>query len=228
MKKQDAADTLKDKSGGAGYAWPGGARKIAVTGLLTALTVVTTMFTKIPTPLIHGYFNLGDTVVLIAGVMFGGMTGAFVGAVGSAAADLFTGGFLFAPITLIVKGLEGYVAGRLSGADANPGAGAGLKTGEGACDGTGNGPGTGANAKGGARRVIGGGRLMPALCAGAIVMIAGYFAAEATVLTLFDRAFGLGAALTELPFNLVQGGVSVALARVAIEGLKRVKIFYRD
>jgi uncharacterized membrane protein len=175
-------------------------RKIAVTGLLTAMTVVITAFTKIPTPLVHGYFNLGDTVVFIAGALFGGVTGAFVGAVGSAAADLWTGSFLFAPITLLVKGLEGFVAGRLAESGKQ-------ESGDGGKHGIKN------------------ERLFLALGAGAIVMAAGYFIAEATILGLFDRAFGLGAAIVELPINLIQGGISVLLARIVIEGLKRARIF---
>ena len=161
---------------------------MATAGVLTAMTVVMTAFTKIPTPLVHGYFNLGDTVILIAGVLFGGFTGAFVGAVGSAAADLMTGSYLFAPITLIVKGLEGYVVGRIAN---------------------------------GNRR----GRMLIALGTGVFIMVAGYFMAEATILSLFDSTFGIGAAIVELPVNLLQGGISIVIARVAIEGLRRAGIF---
>ena len=166
-----------------------GVRQMAIAGILTAMTVVTTVFTKIPFPIILGYFNLGDAVVLIAGALFGGLTGAFAGAVGSAAADLLTGGYLFAPISLIVKGAEGLITGLLSDGWRRAG-----------------------------RRGRG---LTPALIVGAAVMAAGDFIAEAAVLSFVDRAFGLGAAVAELPFNLVQGGLSVALARVAVEGLKR-------
>ena len=63
-----------------------------------------------------------------------------------------------------------------------------------------------------------------ALIAGAAVMVAGYFIAEAAILSLFDRAFGIAAAAAELPFNLLQGGVSVVLARLAIEGFKRSRV----
>ena len=190
-----------------------GSRQIAVAGILTAMTVVTTVFTKIPFPVILGYFNLGDTVVLIAGAAFGGYTGAFAGAVGSAAADLLTGGVIFAPITFLVKGAEGLVAGALSGGGlANGASASGILAGGGISR-----PGKKGAAK--ARR------LAPALFAAAAVMVAGYFLAEATVLAAVDRAFGLGAAVAELPFNLVQGGVSALLARVAIEGFRRAGVF---
>ena len=162
-------------------------RRIAIAGIFTAMTVVATVFTRIPFPMILGYFNLGDAVVLIAGAQFGGLTGAFAGAVGSAAADLFTGGYIFAPVTFIVKGAEGFIAGTLA---------RGSKRG-----------------------------LTIALVLGAAFMVAGYFAAEATILAALDRAFGIGAAIAELPINVAQGVLSVALARVAIEGFRRSGVF---
>ena len=202
MKKIAIDSAATDKNGGGGFAFAGGTKRIAVTGILTAMAFVATMFTRIPTPIIHGYFNLGDTVILIAGAMFGGFTGAFAGAVGSAAADLAAGSYIFAPITLIVKGLEGYITGMASGAGLRGHASDVLKRGN--------------------------RRLIAALACGAAVMVGGYFIAEAAALSLFDRAFGLGAAVAELPFNLAQGGISVVLARVAVEGLKRARILFRD
>ena len=169
-----------------------GARQLAVAGVLTAMTVVTTVFTRIPVSIIQGYFNLGDTVILVAGVLSGSFAGAFAGAAGSAVADILTGAYIFAPITLVVKGLEGFIAGELSGAEHHE------------------------KPK---RR-----KLTLALAAGACAMVAGYFIAESSVLALFDRAFGFAAAVAELPVNLAQGGISVALARLAIEGLRRSKI----
>lgn len=54
-----------------------------------------------------------------------------------------------------------------------------------------------------------------AVVVGALVMVAGYFLAEAFVLGIFDREFGIGAALYELWANLLQGGVS-AIAGYAL------------
>jgi uncharacterized membrane protein len=45
--------------------------------------------------------------------MFGAGVGGSAGAIGSALADVFFGGVLFAPITFIVKGAEGFIVGRL-------------------------------------------------------------------------------------------------------------------
>jgi uncharacterized membrane protein len=88
-------------------------RKIVFAGILTALTFVVTIFTRIPFPLTQGYFNLGDSVVFIAAILFGGCVGAVSGAVGSALADVILGSLIFVPVTFVVKGLAGYVTGKL-------------------------------------------------------------------------------------------------------------------
>ena len=226
-----------DKSDGAGGTNRGAGqshmsvRGICIAGVLTAMTVVMTVFTRIPAA--HGYFNLGDAVVLLAGVMYGGYTGAFAGAVGSALADIFTGAYIFAPISFVVKGVEGYLAGRISGGGL---AGAKIKADKSAAAKLTGGKSAAAKLTGGksAEAKLTGGksaearpaasRLTVALAAGAIAMVAGYFLAEASVLSLFDGAFGITAAVAELPINLIQGAASAALARVAVEGLKRTGI----
>jgi uncharacterized membrane protein len=81
--------------------------------ILMALTVVMTMVVHIPTFGTNGYLNLGDMVVFLAAMMLGRKGGFLVGGLGSALADILLGYTHYAPITLIVKGLEGYIAGRL-------------------------------------------------------------------------------------------------------------------
>ena len=78
-----------------------------------ALTVVMTMVVHIPTIGTNGYLNLGDMVVLLAALILGKKGGFVVGGLGSALADFLLGYVHYAPITLIVKGLEGYIAGSL-------------------------------------------------------------------------------------------------------------------
>ena len=80
---------------------------------LIALTTVMTMIINIPTIGTNGYINLGDMVVFIAAMMLGKKGGFLVGGLGSALADILLGYTHYAPITLIVKGLEGYIAGSL-------------------------------------------------------------------------------------------------------------------
>lgn len=81
--------------------------------VLIALTTVMTMVIKIPTVATKGYLNLGDMVVFIAALTMGKKAGLIVGGVGSAMADLLLGYTHYVPITLVVKGLEGYIAGRI-------------------------------------------------------------------------------------------------------------------
>lgn len=82
-------------------------------GMLIGLTTVMTMVVQIPTPGTNGYLNLGDMVVFFAVLSMGKKGGLIVGGVGSAMADILLGYSHYAPITLIVKGLEGYIAGSI-------------------------------------------------------------------------------------------------------------------
>ena len=81
-------------------------------GMLIALTTVMTMVIQIPIGS-NGYLNLGDMVVFLAALILGRKGGFIVGGLGSALADIILGYSFYAPITLIVKGLEGYIAGRI-------------------------------------------------------------------------------------------------------------------
>lgn len=81
--------------------------------VLIALTTVMTMVIHIPTPGTKGYLNLGDMVVFLAAIMLGKKGGFIVGGLGSALADILLGYSYYAPITFIVKGLEGFIAGVL-------------------------------------------------------------------------------------------------------------------
>lgn len=81
--------------------------------ILMAMTTVMTMVIQIPTPATEGYLNLGDMVVFLAAFTLGKKGGFIVGGFGSALADLLTGYTHYVPITLVVKGLEGYIAGAL-------------------------------------------------------------------------------------------------------------------
>lgn len=84
---------------------------------MIALTAAVTMTVAIPFPPTRGFFNLGDSIVFFTAFTFGMRAGGICGGVGSAAADILLGYGYFAPITLITKGSEGFVAaavGRLS------------------------------------------------------------------------------------------------------------------
>ncbi|RZN50582.1 ECF transporter S component [archaeon] len=89
-------------------------RDIAIRAAFTALVfIATAVIPPLPIAASGGYLNFGDTAVYITALLFGSYTGAFAGGVGSALADLFLGFGAFAPVTLIVKGTEGFVVGYL-------------------------------------------------------------------------------------------------------------------
>ena len=91
------------------------ARDIALTAVMTAATAALTMVISVPFPPTRGYFNLGDAMVMLAGLLFGARLGGFAGGVGSALADALMGYPYYAPLTLLVKGTEGFLTGLIGG-----------------------------------------------------------------------------------------------------------------
>jgi uncharacterized membrane protein len=77
--------------------------------VMTALVAVGTLIIRIPNPM-GGYFNVGDVMIFVSALTFGPLMGGVAGGLGSAIADMI--GFpLFALPTLVIKGLEGLLAG---------------------------------------------------------------------------------------------------------------------
>jgi len=86
--------------------------QISLVAVMAAVTAVATFIVRIPNPM-GGYFNLGDVAVFAAALTFNPLVGSLAGGIGSAIADLI--GFpVFAIPTLIIKGLEGLLAGVIS------------------------------------------------------------------------------------------------------------------
>jgi uncharacterized membrane protein len=83
--------------------------QLALLAILTALTTVLTLVIRIHVPATGGYLNFGDIGVFFAGLLLGPV-GGIAGGVGSSLADLI-GYPMYAPLTLVVKGLEGTIAG---------------------------------------------------------------------------------------------------------------------
>lgn len=88
------------------------ALKIALAAVFAALVAAATLTFVIPIPATNGYFNLGETIIYIAALLFGPFVGAIAGA-GASLADLLLGYGIFAPGTLIIKGFEGAIVGFL-------------------------------------------------------------------------------------------------------------------
>jgi uncharacterized membrane protein len=74
--------------------------------MFAALSCVATL---ISIPLPFGYFNLGDTVVIVCAWCLGA-PGIIAAALGSALADLILGFAIYAPATAVIKGLMALVA----------------------------------------------------------------------------------------------------------------------
>ena len=83
-------------------------KRICIYGLLIALVCVATMIV-IPIPITNGYVNVGDSVIMVISALLGMPFGMVAGGVGSALADILVGYVNYAPVTLVVKGLEGFV-----------------------------------------------------------------------------------------------------------------------
>lgn len=87
--------------------------QLGIAGVFTALVCIATMSFTIYVPSTKGFFNIGETMVYTAALLFGPIVGAFAGGVGSMFADVFLGYYYYAPATLVIKALEGGLVGFL-------------------------------------------------------------------------------------------------------------------
>jgi uncharacterized membrane protein len=85
-------------------------RTLATTAIMTALVLALTLLIHVPTP-IGGYAHLGDIAVNFAALAFGPIIGLISAGIGTALADVLGGYASFAPLTLVVHGLQGLVVG---------------------------------------------------------------------------------------------------------------------
>ena len=88
-------------------------KKLVYAALFAALACVCTMSIRIPTPGTGGYIHPGDAVVILSGIFLGPVYGALAGGIGSCMADLIGGYFVYVPITLVIKGLVAFIAGKI-------------------------------------------------------------------------------------------------------------------
>lgn len=83
---------------------------VVYTAMFAALVFAATLI-SVSTPITKGYFNLGESMVYTSAILGGPLIGGLAGGIGSAFADLYLGYSDYAPGTLIIKGIEGAVAG---------------------------------------------------------------------------------------------------------------------
>jgi len=84
--------------------------RIAYSAVFAAFVAATTMAFTVNVPATRGYFNLGEIMVYTTAILTGPYVGAVAGGVGSAISDAFLGP-AYAPGTLVIKGVEGFVVG---------------------------------------------------------------------------------------------------------------------
>ncbi len=153
--------------------------------LLAGATAALTVVVRVPIPGTGGYLNFGDIAVVFCGLFLGRKLGGLAGGIGSALADIIGGFFIFAPITLVAKGLEGFIAGFISE----------KRIAAGLVDNVFLRP-----EEKKSREQI---RIDPVTVAllffAGFTMVAVYFVSE-----LFLPGVGLGAAVSEVPFNIIQ------------------------
>lgn len=102
------------KSNFYGYLRPFNSLTLSIIGIFGAFTCVVTMVIAFPIPATNGFINIGDAVVMLTGLLFGPIVGGIVGGIGSCLADLFLGYVIYAPATLVIKGLEGFIVGLIA------------------------------------------------------------------------------------------------------------------
>ena len=157
---------------------------VVVTALFMALTMIATMFIRIPLPL--GYINLGDAFIFLSVFLLGPVCGTIAGGVGAGLADL-VGYITYAPGTLVIKSAMAILTWLIYQILKN------------------------ATKKTVIAEIAGG-------IVGTIVMAAGYFLYE---VLLFTTA---GVAILNMPWNLLQGGVGLAIAVAVMRVLLAAKI----
>ena len=86
-------------------------KKLVFASLMAALICIATMVIKIPVPATGGYVNLGDGIIILAGVILGPVYGGLASAIGSGLADIFSGYMTYFLPTFIIKGLMGVYVG---------------------------------------------------------------------------------------------------------------------
>jgi uncharacterized membrane protein len=89
-------------------------KKIVFSGVLAAFVFIATVVVKIEIPG-GGYFNLGDTTVIISGVILGPLFSFFAAAIGSMLADLCLGYAIYAPASFLIKGIMALVVALMYG-----------------------------------------------------------------------------------------------------------------
>ena len=93
------------------------------TAMLISLVFVATLLINIKLPLSPngGLVHLGTGMLFIISIIFGPKKGAIAGAVGMGLFDLVSGWTLWAPFTIVARGLQGYIVGKIAWSNGRQG-----------------------------------------------------------------------------------------------------------
>jgi energy-coupling factor transport system substrate-specific component len=94
-------------------------RTLASTGVMSALVLGLTLIHLTTTPT-GGYVHLGDIAIYFASFAFGPWVGMVAGGLGAGLADVIGGAPQWAPLSLVVHGAQGFIAGWIVSRDPRP------------------------------------------------------------------------------------------------------------
>ena len=96
---------------------------IAITAMLISLVFIVTLFVNIKLPIKAngGLVHLGTAMLFIASILFGPKKGAVAGAAGMGLFDVVGGWLIWAPITIVARGVQGFIVGKIAWANGRKG-----------------------------------------------------------------------------------------------------------
>lgn len=94
-------------------------KDLVESSLLIALVFIATKFINIRLPISinGGLIHLGNVILFTSAIVFGKRKGALAGGIGMALFDLVSGWTLWAPFTLVLRGIMGYIIGKIAWAN---------------------------------------------------------------------------------------------------------------
>lgn len=89
---------------------------LILTGMSIALVFVATLLLNIKLPITAngGLVHLGTAMLFVISIVFGPKKGMIAGAIGMGLFDLVSGWTLWAPISFLARGLQGYLVGKIA------------------------------------------------------------------------------------------------------------------
>src|SRR6476646_11746414 len=101
---------------------------LVMTAMLVALVFLSTFFLniKLPISVNVGLVHLLTAMLFIASILYGPKKGALAGAIGMGLFDLVGGWVLWAPITIVARGLQGYIVSKIAWSNGRKGSSLGF------------------------------------------------------------------------------------------------------